>query len=194
MRKLKAPAVFIDRDGTINKEVGYLDSLDKLVIYPNAFAAIKIINQSGMKAIVVTNQSGVARGYFTEDFVCQVHLRIQELLNVQDAHIDAFFYCPHHPVEGQGGYRQNCFCRKPEAGLLLEAEKEMDIDLERSYVIGDAMKDIEAGFKAGSKCILVRTGYGKEAEKEIFNSAFKPSYVAEDILDAVNWIMKCRNH
>jgi D-glycero-D-manno-heptose 1,7-bisphosphate phosphatase len=193
MRKLKVAAVFLDRDGTINEEVGYLDRMEKLVIYPQAPAAIKKINESGMKAIVVTNQSGVARGYFTEDSVCQVHLRIQELLNVQEAHIDAFFYCPHHPTEGKGRYLQECMCRKPEAGLFLEAAKEMNIDLERSYMIGDTMKDIEAGLKVGSKGILVKTGYGKEAEREIINYDFKPAYIAEDILEAVDWIMKCRN-
>ncbi|MCG6534915.1 MAG: HAD family hydrolase [Syntrophales bacterium LBB04] len=185
-------AVFLDRDGTINEEVGYLDSLNKLVIYPQAYSAIKMINDSGMKAIVITNQSGVARGYFTEEFVKQLHGNIQELLNARGAYIDAFYYCPHHP-EGQEPYRRHCLCRKPEAGLLREAAKQMNISLEQSYMIGDMAKDIEAGFKAGLQGILVRTGYGKETEKEIGAGEINPAYIADDLLDAVSWIMKCEN-
>jgi len=129
---MKTEAVFLDRDGTINEEVGYLDSLERLVIYPRAPEAIKILNESRMKVVVVTNQSGVARGYFTEDFVTSVHERMQEVLAKRQAHLDALYYCPHHP-EGLGAYRRKCPCRKPEPGMLFAAAREMDLDLSHSY-------------------------------------------------------------
>jgi len=194
MRNVKGqPAVFMDRDGTINEEVGYLDRLEKLVIYPQTFDAVRKINENGMKSVVITNQSGVARGYFTEDLVLEVHRRIQDSLRERGAHIDAFFYCPHHPTEGKAPYRIVCSCRKPEAGILIAAAKDMGINLEQSYMIGDTLKDIEAGAKAGAKGILVRTGYGEEQEKELVCSPVRPSYIADDILEAVEWIIKGRH-
>ena len=190
MRKIKGQAaVFMDRDGTITEEVGYLDSLEKLVIYPQTFAAVRKINENGMKSVVITNQSGVARGIFTEALVAEVHRRIQDALKEMDAHIDAFFYCPHHPTEGEAPYRQLCNCRKPEAGMIITAAKEMAIDLKQSYMIGDTLKDIEAGIKAGAKGVLVRTGYGREQEKELASSPVRPAYIADDILEAVDWII-----
>jgi D-glycero-D-manno-heptose 1,7-bisphosphate phosphatase len=231
----KTAAVFLDRDGTINEEVGYLDSLDKLRMIPEAFEAIRLINQSGMKAVVISNQSGVARGYFDEAFVETVHTRIQALLKEHQAWIDRFYYCPHHPTEGIGAYRMACACRKPEAGLLLRAAREMDIDLARSYMVGDMPKDIEAAGKAGAKGILVQTGNGmnhlapmkngfaaaqksfplrgqpevitthdkpltsslerrKTFDSPLANhfSSMQPDYIADNILDAVTWIMKDR--
>jgi D,D-heptose 1,7-bisphosphate phosphatase len=172
----KTAAVFLDRDGTINEEVGYLDRLEKLKLYPEVFDAIRLINQSGMKAVVISNQSGVARGYFDEAFVETVHERIQSLLKDRGARIDRFYFCPHHPTEGIGIYRQVCSCRKPEAGLLLRAAREMGIDLSRSYMVGDISKDIEAAGKAGVKGILVRTGYGTgyiQSEKNGFAASQK---------------------
>ena len=195
----KATAVFLDRDGTINEEVGYLDRLEKLRIYPEAFDAIRLINQSGMKAVVISNQSGVARGYFDEAFVETVHTRIQALLKEHKAWIDRFYYCPHHPTEGTGVYRTACTCRKPEAGLLLRASKEMGIELARSYMVGDMSKDIEAAGKAGAKGILVQTGNGMNHLAPMKNGfaanhflAVRPDYIARNILDAVTWIMKDR--
>jgi len=184
----KAVAVFLDRDGTINEDVGYMDSLEKLRMIPEAFDAIRLINQSGMKAVVISNQSGVARGYFDEVFVETVHARIQALLKEHGARIDRFYYCPHHPTQGPGVYRRACACRKPEAGLLLQAAQEMGIDLARSYMVGDMPKDIEAAEKAGAKGILVRTGYG--ADHLYF--PVQPNYIADNILDAAIWIMKDR--
>jgi len=184
---MKTEAVFLDRDGTINEEVGYLDSLERLVIYPRAPEAIKILNESRMKVVVVTNQSGVARGYFTEDFVTSVHERMQEVLAKRQAHLDALYYCPHHP-EGLGAYRRKCPCRKPEPGMLFAAAREMDLDLSHSYLIGDTRKDMETALAAGVKGILVRTGYG--VEEEAAAAAADNSFpVAEDILAAVNWII-----
>ena len=184
----KNTAVFLDRDGTINEEVGYLDSLDKLKLYPNSFEAIRLINESKMLVVVITNQSGVARRYFDENFVMTVHLRINEILQGKGTYVDRFYYCPHHPTEGKGHYLKSCGCRKPEPGMLIRASEELDIDLARSYMVGDAAKDIELAERVGAKGILVKTGYGKE----VASSDTKPAYIAEDILDAVKWIMKDR--
>jgi D,D-heptose 1,7-bisphosphate phosphatase len=192
----KNAAVFLDRDGTINEEVGYLDSIDKLNLFAYTAEAIRLINESGMKAVVMTNQSGVAKGYFTEEFVRTVHERIQEMLRERGAFIDAFYYCPHHQTEGIGVYLQSCACRKPGAGMLIQASKELDIDLRRSYTVGDMLKDIQVARTVGAKGILVKTGYGiNTIEKGLTSDSSEicqPNYIAEDILDAVKWIIKDR--
>ena len=193
----KNTAVFLDRDGTINEEVGYLNSLEKLNIFPNSFEAIRLINESEMLAVVITNQSGVARRYFSEDFVKAAHLRINEILQTKGAYIDRFYYCPHHPTEGEAPYLQSCNCRKPEPGMLINASEELDIDLSRSYMVGDAAKDIEVANRSGVRGILVKTGYGKNVISSDLpvparQTGIRPAYIAEDILDAVNWIMKDR--
>ena len=184
----KDSAIFLDRDGTINEEVGYLDSLEKLKIYPNSPQAIRLINESGMKAVVITNQSGVARGYFNENFVRTVHLRINEILQRKGAYIDRFYYCPHHPTEGRETYLRSCNCRKPNPGMLIKASEELNVDLSSSYMVGDMVKDIELANRVGSRGILVKTGYGEY----VMSSDIKPAYIARDILDAVTWIMKDR--
>lgn len=191
MRRMKYAAVFLDRDGTINEEVGYLDKLASLVIYPQAITAIRMLNENGMKAIVVTNQSGVARGYYPEAFVTEVHEAMQESLAREQAFLDALYYCPHHP-EGQGNYRRSCRCRKPAPGMLLAAAREMELDLSRSYMIGDTGKDMQTARAAGVKGVLVRTGYGREAEAATLQGGGSPCYVAEDILAAIFWIMRDR--
>lgn len=186
----KEVAVFMDRDGTINKEVGYLDSFAKLELFPQTFAAIEKINRNGMKAVVVTNQSGIARGLFSEEFVTETHMRIQKILEEKGARIDAFYYCPHHPLEGRENYVRPCSCRKPDTGMLLQAAQDLNIDLHLSYMIGDALKDIETALRAGVKGVLVRTGYGRETESSLSVLDIRPEYIADDILDAVHWIVK----
>jgi len=189
----KNAAIFLDRDGTINEEVGYLDSLDKLVIFPSAFEAIRLINQSGRKAIVVTNQAGVARGLFGEDLVETIHAALQEALRRKGAFIDAFYYCPHHPTEGLPPYRQTCNCRKPAPGLFLWAARDLNLDLTASWMIGDRYNDMEAAHRAGAKGLLVKTGYGTDVltntgpDQE--TTAGKPDLVADDILEAVRLIL-----
>jgi len=187
-------AVFLDRDGTINEEVGYLDQIEKLKIFPNAYGAIRLINDSGMKAVVVSNQAGVARGFFTEEFVVSINDLMQSDLNKQGAKIDKFYYCPHHPEEGKGIYLRNCDCRKPAPGMLLQAAAELNIDLARSYLIGDRFLDVETARKAGAKGILVKTGYGESLLQDdgpdTATPDNKPDFIAADILDAVHWILK----
>ena len=181
-------AVFLDRDGTINEEVGHLDSLDKLKIFPAAFDAVRMINEAGMKVVVVTNQSGVARGLFDEAFVLQVHEILQTRFRERGAFIDRFYYCPHHPTEGFGRYRVSCGCRKPSPGMLIRASGELHIDLPSSYVVGDSARDMGLADRTGATGVLVKTGYGKY----VASSATTATYVAEDILDAAGWILKER--
>jgi D-glycero-D-manno-heptose 1,7-bisphosphate phosphatase len=196
MQAKQNTAVFLDRDGTINEEVGYLDSMDKLKLFPNAAEAIRMINESGMKAVVITNQSGIARGHFTEEFVGTVHTHIQKIFHERGAYIDAFYYCPHHPTEGIGTYLQSCSCRKPQAGMLIAASEEMGIDLAKSYMVGDMSKDIQVAGKVGAKGVLVKTGYGVSTIEKDFapgsGETIRPDYIAEDILDAITWIMRDR--
>lgn len=182
----KSAAVFLDRDGTINEEVGYLDSLEKLRIFPVAFDAVRMINETGMKVVVATNQSGVARGLFDETFVERVHEQMDELFRERGARIDRFYYCPHHPTEGIGPYRLACDCRKPKPGMLLQASLELDIDLSVSYVVGDTTRDIELAHRCGATGILVKTGYGGD----LVVSKTGPAYIAKDILDAACWILE----
>ncbi|MBU2056030.1 MAG: D-glycero-beta-D-manno-heptose 1,7-bisphosphate 7-phosphatase [Proteobacteria bacterium] len=213
--KKRQAAVFLDRDGTINEEVGYLDRIEKLRLIPGAAEAIRLINKSGMKAVVVTNQSGVARGMFDEGFVHQVNTRLREMLRAEGAFLDGIYFCPHHPTEGRGNYLMSCDCRKPSPGLLLRAEEELRLDLAHSCVIGDTLKDIEAGTRAGMKGVLVRTGYGGEeilkleregssrgplekgpaaTSRDAVRQADprQPYYIAADILEAVQWILRDR--
>ena len=202
-------AVFLDRDGTINEEVGYMDRLDKLKLIPVAAEAIRLINASGMKAVVVTNQSGVARGLFDESFVDTVHIRLREMLRMEGAFLDGIYFCPHHPTEGRERYLMTCDCRKPAPGLLLQAAADLHLEPVRSYMVGDTLKDIEAGARAGARGVLVRTGYGSESadtlrlnetsgrkipgEREHPRTEpvlFQPVHIAEDILAAVKWIVR----
>ncbi len=190
----KNAAVFLDRDGTINEEVGYLDSLDKLKIIPCAYEAIRLINESGMKTVVISNQAGVARGLLTEEFVKKTNNHLQIILREQGAYVNNFYYCPHHPTEGEEPYRQVCDCRKPAPGMLLAAARDLNIDLKLSYMVGDRFLDIEAAKKAGVKGILVKTGYGKDLLQDDGPDKAtpdnKPDFIAADILDAVRWILK----
>jgi len=193
MRVDKKPAIFLDRDGTINEEVGYLDSLNKLKIYPFSATAIKILKENGFFVIVITNQSGVARGFFDEELVIKVHSIIDDYLKRRGALIDAFYYCPHHPTEGREPYRRACSCRKPDIGMILQAAEDFPIDLARSYLVGDTLRDIETGKRAGLKTILLRTGFGKDDEASLDNrSLLYPHFICDDLLAAVKIIIDTR--
>jgi D-glycero-D-manno-heptose 1,7-bisphosphate phosphatase len=181
-------AVFLDRDGTINEEMGYINHIDRFVLLPGATAAIRRINESGFKAVVITNQSGAARGYFPMELIDQVHQKMEGLLREEGAFLDGIYTCAHGPAEeGSSG---NCDCRKPGIALMQQAAEELEIDLQRSYVVGDRFKDIEMARNAGAKAILVLTGYGK-GELEFFgaNCKVQADFVAEDLGEAVDWIL-----
>ncbi len=184
-------AVFLDRDGTINEEVGYVNHLDRFFLLPRVGAAIRQLNQQGLKVVVATNQSGVARGYFPESLVHAVHQKMRLLLEQEGAYLDGIYYCPHHPDVGEPPYRRQCRCRKPGTGLIEEASKALDLEVSGSYMVGDRGKDIEFGRRIGAKGILVLTGYGK-GEMEFGRSQWKadPDYIGRDLYEAVQWILQ----
>jgi len=187
--------VFLDRDGTINEEVGYVNHIERFFLLPRVGQAIQLLNQYGWKAVVVTNQSGVARGYFPESLIYQVHQKMQELLGNEGAHLDRIYYCPHHPDIGVPPYRQKCRCRKPATGMIEEAMKELTLDLSQSYMVGDRGVDIEFAHQIGAKAILVLTGYGKgEWEYSGAQWKVKPDHVAQDLFEAVQWILLQESH
>jgi len=184
-------AVFIDRDGTLSDEIGYVNHVSRFRLLPRSAAAIKKLNEAGVPAVIVTNQAGVARGYFPEERIHEVHARMEELLVVEGAKLDGIYYCPHHPTAGEPPYRAECDCRKPKPGLLLCAANDLDLDLSGSYMIGDKFSDVELAHTAGCKGILVLTGYGRgEWEYNRAEADVTPDFVAEDLLDAVEWILE----
>jgi D-glycero-D-manno-heptose 1,7-bisphosphate phosphatase len=177
-------AVFLDRDGTLIEEVGYLSHIEELKLFPRAGEAIRLLNQHKLKAVVITNQSGVARGYFPESFVHLIHRKMQDLLKMEGAHLDGIYFCPHHPDE-------KCGCRKPAGGLVKKAVNDLDLDCFKSYMVGDRGVDIELAHLVGAKGILVLTGYGKEEWKESEKGEKpKPHHVAPDLYEAVQWILR----
>lgn len=184
------PAIFMDRDGTVNAEVGYLNHVDRLELLPRTAAAIRIINDSRFLAVIVTNQAGVARGYFREELIERVHERLGALLAEQGARLDGIYYCPHHPTVGDPPYRQECDCRKPRPGLVLAAARDLSIDVGRSFMVGDKHSDIRFAHALGIPGILVETGYGRgEIEQWSAGWEERPDYVATDLLEAVEWIL-----
>lgn len=181
----------MDRDGTVCEEVGYVNHVDRVRLLPRSAEAIRKANERGFQTVVVTNQAGVARGYFPEEVVGEVHDRVRELLAEQGARLDGIYYCPHHPDVGAPGYRRECSCRKPRPGLLHRARDEMGIDLATSYMIGDSVRDVEAGRRVGATTILVLTGYGRgELQHHSAAWAVHPDHVAEDLLEAIHWILE----
>lgn len=185
-------AVFLDRDGVIVEEIGYLSRPDQLRLIPGAAAAIRQLNEQGIPAIVVTNQAGVARGYFGEGAVCEVHEALSRMLAAKGASIDAYYYCPHHPTEGSPPYRMRCVCRKPEPGMLLAAASKFKLDLRQCYLVGDKPLDIQTGVNVGCTTVLVKTGYGAEACRD-WREPFLPGHVVDDLFAAVPWILEQRD-
>jgi D-glycero-D-manno-heptose 1,7-bisphosphate phosphatase len=184
------PAIFIDRDGTLSHEVGYVNHPSRFRLFPFAVDAIRTINQAGVLAVLVTNQAGVARGYFPESMIEEVHGRVREALDAGGARLDGLYVCPHHPTEGQPPYRQDCQCRKPRPGLLRRAEQELGADLARSWVIGDRHGDLELAWTVGARAAMVRTGYGLgELTYQAARWKRQPDLVADHLLEAVERIL-----
>ena len=188
---MSRPAVFLDRDGTVSQEVGYIVHLDRYALLPRSVAAIRRLNRAGLPAFVATNQSGVARGLFTEELVGQVHDRLRGWLAEGGARLDGIYHCPHHPRDGSGPLTRECDCSKPRPGMLLRAAGEHDLDLSRSYMVGDSGRDLGAAAAVGATPVLVLTGYGR-GELEHLRSRWtaEPAFIAEDLLEAVAWILR----
>ena len=182
----KSGAAFLDRDGTIIQHVELMREVGQMRILPGAAEAIRILNQGGVRIIVVTNQPVVARGICTEDEVELIHEELKRRLLKKGARIDAIYYCPHHPNATLEQYRVKCPCRKPEAGMILRASKEQNVDLDRSVMIGDTTQDIMAGSKAGTRTILVRTGHGG---RDPWQYDCAPDWTARNLLEAARiWL------
>lgn len=183
---MKRKTVFLDRDGTINVEKNYLYRPEDFLFIEKAPEAIARLNRLGFQVIVVSNQAGVARGYYTEEDVRRLHSYIQGELKKQGAHIDAFYYCPHHPEAGIGKYRISCRCRKPDVGMFEQACRDFAINVEKSWMIGDNKGDILAGRSFGLQTIMVRTGYGRELEQSGF---LESDYISDDLYCAADLIV-----
>jgi D-glycero-D-manno-heptose 1,7-bisphosphate phosphatase len=185
------PAVFIDRDGTINEEHGYINHINRFVLLPGVAKAISLLNKHNYIVVVTSNQSGVARGYFPITLVKEIHEFMKQELAKQNAYVDGIYFCPHHPNGVVPEYSRECECRKPNVGLIKKAEVALDIDMETSYIIGDRLLDIKLARNVNVPGILVLTGYGKgELKYSMSLTRITPAYVAEDLLQAVQWILK----
>ena len=184
------PAVFMDRDGTLSHEVGYVNHVSRFRLYPWAVDAVRLANKTGFLAVVVTNQAGVARGYFPEAVIHEVHASLVASMTAGDARLDGIYFCPHHPSAGEPPYRRDCDCRKPKPGLVERAAAELDIDLSRSFVIGDRLGDLELAWRVGARGVLVRSGYGLgELTYHAPSWPRQPDLVAENVLEAVERIV-----
>ncbi len=184
------PAVFLDRDGTINEQMGYINHISRFRLLPGVGEAIRRLNRRHVPVVVVTNQSGLARGYFPPSLLDEVHGLMHSLLAEQGARIDGLYVCPHHPEAKEERFRRQCDCRKPGTGLLERAAREMDLDLERSFMVGDRWSDLECGARVGATPILVLTGYGRGDHAYIGPTrTLQPALVADDLAAAVDWIL-----
>ncbi len=187
---MKKRAVFLDRDGTINKDVGYPSSFSMVEIYPYSFEAIKKINKAGLLAVIISNQSGVGRGLIVEKDLNDIHQKLGAAFAKQNAHFDGVYYCPHYHLSSVPRYRKNCQCRKPKPGMAYKAAAELNIDMNNSYMVGDKVADILFGRNIKAMPILLLTGYGRKALPELKKRGIAPAHVAANLLDAVNWILK----
>lgn len=184
------PAIFLDRDGTLAHEVGYVNHPSRFRLYPWAVDTVRLINRGGLLAVVVTNQAGVARGYFPESQIVEVHEMMRVAMEAGGARLDGVYYCPHHPEVGEPPYRLDCDCRKPRPGLLRTAAAELGADLERSWVVGDRHGDLALAWSVGARGALVKTGYGLGELVHLAPRWPRPAdLVAEHALDAVERIL-----
>jgi D-glycero-D-manno-heptose 1,7-bisphosphate phosphatase len=187
-----APAVFLDRDGTMIEDVGYLDSLSRVAFFPWTIDAIRALNHAGLPVVVVTNQSGVARGLFTESFVEETHRFIDVQLAAGGARVDAYYYCPHHDSGAVPAYTRACDCRKPGRAMVDAAARDLGLDPARSFVVGDKWLDVHLGRAVGARTILVRTGMGAGEERHPPGGASADA-VVDNLVAASSWILSTLN-
>jgi D-glycero-D-manno-heptose 1,7-bisphosphate phosphatase len=182
------PAVFLDRDGTLIEERNYLDRLDLIAPVPGVAGALARLRDAGFALVLVSNQAGVARGYFDESFVRAAHEHLAALFARDGIVLDGYYYCPHHPEGVVEGYRRECRCRKPAPGMVEDAARDLDLDVARSFVIGDKWLDVELARNAGARGILVRTGYGADSEAEPPHGV-QPFAIVDTLADAADVIV-----
>jgi D-glycero-D-manno-heptose 1,7-bisphosphate phosphatase len=183
------PAVFLDRDGTMIYDVGYLGRLKDLRWFPYTVEAVRLLNRAGFLVFVTTNQGGIGLGYYGEPFVLDLHERMGQILAAGGARVDGWFFCPHHPRAEIDALRVDCNCRKPRIGMLQQACERFAVDLERSLVIGDKLADVEMAANAGARGVLVRTGYGEDVVRAHGGRVPGAAYVAADLMEATSWIL-----
>jgi len=188
------PAVFLDRDGTMIEDGGYVGRLADVRWYPYTLDAVRLLNRAGFLVCVTTNQAGVARGYYTEGDVRALHGQMAAHLEAGGARIDGWFHCPHHPNADVPAYRVACACRKPEPGMIHQACERFAIDLSHSFVVGDKVLDVEAATRAGARGILVRTGYGADVVRAHGAAVPHAAFVADDLMAAVSWVLAGSDH
>ena len=181
--------VFIDRDGTLNEERDFISKAEDFELIPGAAGAVRKLNSRGVPTCVISNQSGVARGYLTEGDLLLIHAKLRAELEKENAWVDRIYYCPHHPAGKVPPYNIECDCRKPRPGMMRRGERELDIDLTRSFVVGDKTTDVQAGKAVGATAILVLTGYGRSSFAEIKNERISADYFAPSIVEAVEYII-----
>ncbi len=184
-------AVFLDRDGTIIEEVNYLRRIEEMRVFPFSAEALRKLEEAGFLNVVISNQSAIARGILDEADLRIIHEELARRLGKEGARIDAFYYCPHHAEATVEKYRKVCECRKPRAGLIFQAALDLQLDVKASFVVGDRVGDIGAAREAGCHSVLLRTGYGQTALKELGD--LQPDYVAENLLEAAEWIIEAAN-
>jgi D-glycero-D-manno-heptose 1,7-bisphosphate phosphatase len=181
--------VFLDRDGTLIEERGYLDRMDLLELFAFAPDALRLLNRAGFATVVVTNQSAIGRGIIDEPFLRQVHDEIDVRLARGDARVDRYFHCPHHPEAELVEFRQVCRCRKPGPGMIEQACREMGLDPARSVMVGDRWLDVRAGRAAGTRALMVRTGHGAH-EEERPHPGVRADAILNNLMEAVGWILR----
>jgi len=184
---MNRPAVFLDRDGTLIEERGYLDRMDLLSIFPWTGDALRLLNRAGFATVVITNQSAIARGMIDEAFLADVHREIDRRL--APARIDAYYFCPHLTEAPLETYRQACRCRKPHPGMVEQASRELGLDLTRSFMVGDRWLDVRCGQAAGVRTVLVRSGHGGH-EEERAPAGVHADAILNNLMEAVGWILR----
>lgn len=186
-------AAFLDRDGTVNEEVEFLRKPEQLRLIEGAGSALRALNEHGIFTCIISNQSGVARGFLTEGDLIPIHAKLEKELGRAHAKVDRIYYCPHHPTEGKPPYNIICECRKPATGMLVRGAQELRIDLDQSFVVGDRIVDVQAGKAVGATTILVLTGYGTTSVDECRRENVQPDLVVPSIVDAVEFILQKAN-
>jgi D-glycero-D-manno-heptose 1,7-bisphosphate phosphatase len=188
------PAVFLDRDGTMIHESGYLSRLPDLRWFPWTVDAVRLLNRAGFLVCVTTNQSGIGFGFYTEKFVVDVHSRMEATLEAGGARVDGWFFCPHHPSALVDKWRTDCDCRKPKDGMIRQAAARLGIDPHRSFVVGDKLSDVGLATSAGARGVLVRTGYGDDVVRAHAAGVPGAAHVAADLMEATAWLLAESGH
>jgi D-glycero-D-manno-heptose 1,7-bisphosphate phosphatase len=183
------PAVFLDRDGTMIEDVGYLDAIARVAFYPWTIDSIRALNRAGLAVVVVTNQSGIARGILDEALVEATHRHLSARLEAGAARVDAYYYCPHHPRGTVAAFARECDCRKPARGLIERAAADLGLDPARSFVVGDKWIDVQLGRAVGARAILVRTG-GGAAEERRPPAGVAADAIVDNLAAAASWILR----